>query len=82
MNTNSPRRFPFFASRACFVRSQPNSCLQPRNKFLTPKALHAKAQGQRRSRATLGTGRKIRIYPEGVRPKLICSVFCGQGEIG
>ncbi len=41
----------------------------------TPKALHSKAQGQRRSRATLGTWNKIRIYPEGVIPDELCNSF-------
>ena len=36
----------------------------------TPKALHFKAQGQRRSRATLGIGFQNHLYAKGVRQKL------------
>jgi hypothetical protein len=43
--------------------------------FFTPKALHSKAQGQRRSRATLGGKIKINIYPEGVGPSILCNAF-------
>ncbi len=40
----------------------------------TPKALHSKAQGQRRSRATLGK-KTDNIYPEGVAPPIVCNAF-------
>ncbi len=35
----------------------------------TPKALYPKAQGQRRSRATLGSDSKTSHYAEGVRQR-------------
>ena len=36
--------------------------------LFTPKGFHSKAQGQRRSRATLGLKATMIVYPEGVRP--------------
>jgi hypothetical protein len=41
----------------------------------TPKAFHSKAQGQRRSRATLGEKAMRQIYPEGVAPRNWCNAF-------
>ena len=46
----------------------------------TPKGFHNKAQGQRRSRATLGCDWTTVMYPEGV-PQLIDSWFSGRFSI-
>jgi hypothetical protein len=44
-------------------------------KVFTPKALYSKAQGQRRSRATLGWGvTQIRFTPKALY-KLMCNAF-------
>ena len=55
--------------------------------FFTPKALHSKAQGQRRSRATLGKDYEYSPYPKGVAPSVWYNAFgvkksCGIDDPG